>query len=143
RGSAPPGGGDRTETPGRRAGPGKGCGALVLTRRLRALVADPRTWAFALVIGLLLVSIPAYQLIPPTHFGWGFDLRNVYVFHACSGKNDPYLVTGAQCGDPIGRAMPYPPLMYWALAWMRWVSLDTARWIWASFIAVVLLWAAW
>lgn len=95
------------------------------------------------MVGLLLLSIPAYRLIPPTGYEWGFDLRNVYVFHTCSGKDDPYLVTGAQCGDPIRRAMPYPPLMYWALVWMRWVSLPEARWIWASFITAVLLWAAW
>jgi hypothetical protein len=115
------------------------------TARLRALVADPRTWAYALVLVLLLLSIPAYRLIPPVikGFGWGFDLRNVYVFHACSGRDDPYLVTGAQCSDPLARAMPYPPLMYWALVWMRWVSFPTARWIWASFISAVLLWAAW
>jgi Glycosyltransferase family 87 len=95
------------------------------------------------VIGLLLISIPAYRLIPSWGKPWGLDLRNVYVFHACAGKDDPYLVTGAQCGDPFGRAMPYPPLMYWALVWMRWVSLPAARWIWASFITAVLLWAAW
>ena len=109
------------------------------TQRLRALAADPRTWAFALVMVLLLISIPAYRLIPGWGKPWGLDLRNVYVFHACSGRDDPYLVTGRQCSDPLGRAMPYPPLMYWALVWMRWVSLPAARWIWAAFIALVLI----
>ncbi len=90
---------------------------------------------------LLAVSIPAYRLIPGWGRPWGLDLQNVYVFHACAGHDDPYLVTGRQCGDPLGRAMPYPPLMYWALGWMRWVSFPAARWIWASFIALVLLWA--
>jgi hypothetical protein len=90
---------------------------------------------------LLGVSIPAYRLIPGWGRPWGLDLQNVYVFHTCAGHDDPYLVTGRQCGDPLGRAMPYPPLMYWALAWMRWVSFPAARWIWASFIALTLSWA--
>jgi hypothetical protein len=95
-----------------------------------------------LVWVLLLISIPAYRLIPGWGNPWGLDLRNVYVFHACAGRDDPYLSTGAQCGDPFGRAMPYPPLMYWALVWMRWVSLPAARVIWACFIASVLVWTA-
>jgi hypothetical protein len=35
--------------------------------------------------------------------------------------------------------MPYPPLMYWALAWTRWVSFPAARWLWAAFIVATLL----
>lgn len=121
---------------------GKYARLSLATSRIREWVRDHRTWAFALVLVVMLASIPGYKLIPGWGKPWGLDLDNVYLFHACSGRDDPYLVTGAQCHDPFGRAMPYPPLMYWALAWMRWVSFPAARWIWASFITAVLLWAA-
>jgi Glycosyltransferase family 87 len=98
---------------------------------------------FALLVAVLVASIPAYKLIPAWGLRpWGFDLDNVYVFHHCAGRDDPYVVTGFVCGDPLGRAMPYPPFMYWLLGWMRWVSFPAARRIWASFIVLALLSAA-
>jgi hypothetical protein len=101
--------------------------------------ANVSRWAFAGVIALIVASIPAYRLIPGWGSAWGLDLQNVYAFHTCWARNDPYVATGVQCGDPLGRAMPYPPLLYWALAWLRWVSFPAAVRIWSTFLACVLL----
>ena len=74
----------------------------------------------------------------------GVDLQNLYLFHHCSGANNPYLLTGAQCGDPFGRDMFYPPLMYFAFAWTRLVGFPFATGIWAAFLgasSLICLWA--
>jgi hypothetical protein len=98
---------------------------------------------FALLVGVMVASVRSYKLIPAWGTRpWGLDLDNVYLFHHCAGRDDPYVTTGFLCGDPLGRAMPYPPLMYWILAWTRWVSFPAARIVWASFIVVALLCAA-
>jgi hypothetical protein len=97
----------------------------------------------ALLLAVLGASIRSYKLIPAWGLRpWGLDLQNLYAFHHCAGRDDPYIVTGALCGDPLGRSMPYPPLMYWILGWTRWVSFPAARWIWATFTVLALLWAA-
>ena len=111
--------------------------------RGRSLLPRLRWLGFALVLAVLFASLRSYKLIP----AWGardpgLDLLNVYDFHHCAGHDDPYLVSGATCGDPLGRAMPYPPLMYWLQGWLRWVSFPRAWRLWSVFILLSLLWAA-
>lgn len=89
-----------------------------------------RLWAIYL---LLLLSIQGYVTIPFWSY-WGLDLQNLWQFHHCElARNSPYLVPGASCGDPLSRDMIYPPLLYWLFAWLRLVSFQQARWIWAAF----------
>jgi hypothetical protein len=98
-----------------------------------------RAVCMALVVSMLVASIEAFRLIPGWGRAWGLDLANVVAFHTCVGRDDPYLVTGSECRDLLGRAMPYPPLLYWAMAWVRVVPLDLARWVWAAFIVTVIV----
>lgn len=66
------------------------------------------------------------------------DLHNLYVFHHCQLKNMPYgpRLTGTLCGDVGGRPMYYPPILYWAFAWLRPLSFDVAVIIWRGFIVL-------
>jgi hypothetical protein len=119
-------------------------------RRLRV----PSIAALIVFLATMALSLPSYRLIPGWNrevagwpFTWGLDLFNVYAFHTCAGRNHPYLWTGLQCGDPLGRAMPYPPLLYWGFAWLRALSFPVARAVWAVvlaavFVAAALTWAA-
>lgn len=90
---------------------------------------------FALVVALLVLSVPAYRLIPWGGF-WGLDFQNMWAFHHCEQGNSPYLATGAQCGDVGNRDMIYPPLLYWSFSWVRVLKWETALTFWAVFIAL-------
>jgi hypothetical protein len=87
------------------------------------------------ILALLVASVPSFRLIPFGPF-WGLDLQNLHAFHSCVGRNDPYLVSGAQCGDSYSRDMYYPPALYWSFAWLRLVMLQTGVVIWAIVIVL-------
>ena len=78
--------------------------------------------------------------IPGWGSSFGLDLGHVYAFHTCASRNAPYAATGLECGDRLVPFLQYPPLLYWFFAWTRLVSPSVARWLWAAFIALVLLW---
>jgi hypothetical protein len=114
-----------------------------LLERGWALCKRPETWAFALVLAVCAASIPSYRQIPGYGRPWGLDLQNVFAFHHCASRDEPYAATGFACGDRVGRGMPYPPLLYWSFTWIRAFSLPIACWIWASFIVAGLLGSGW
>jgi hypothetical protein len=96
----------------------------------------------ALIAALLLVSIPSFVMIPflpPL----GLDFQNLYLFHQCAGRDNPYLVSGVLCGDPGGRDMVYPPLLYWSFAWVRPLQQTAATLLWMSAVAIGTLGALW
>ncbi len=87
------------------------------------------------VLILLLVSLPAFVAIP---FGpiLGFDFHNLDAFHDCIARDNPYLSTGAACGDIWSRDMGYPPLLYWSFMWTRLLPLSIGVIVWAAVILV-------
>jgi hypothetical protein len=88
---------------------------------------------------LLALSIHGVIWIPKWSFR-GLDLQNLHAFHTqCPGWPIPYDRTGAECGDSIGRAMVYPPLLYWAMGWTRLVSFPLATVLWSIAIPVLTL----
>lgn len=93
-----------------------------------------RFW-FAIVVALLLASIPSITVIPFWSF-WSVDLHNLYVFHHCAASNNPYLGTGIECGDVASRDMFYPPALYWSFIWLRLVPFVTAALIWGAVVVV-------
>lgn len=92
----------------------------------------------AIIATLLIASIPSFLLIP---FGpyWGMDLQNLFAFHHCAARNNPYLGSGAVCGDVGGRDMFYPPALYWSFSWLRLVSFETGVALWSIVIGGGLL----
>jgi hypothetical protein len=85
----------------------------------------PRSFLFA-VFSVLALSIFAYRSIPPYDF-YGLDFHNLWTFHHCEHRWNPYLVRGAECGDVLNRDIVYPPLMYWLFGWTAWFSFPVAR----------------
>ncbi|MBI3543190.1 MAG: DUF2029 domain-containing protein, partial [Deltaproteobacteria bacterium] len=97
---------------------------------------------YGIAIALLVASIPGIGKIPwAAH--WGFDLQNIHEFYHCGDRAiaNPYVIAGA-CGDVVGRPMPYPPLLFYSFYWLKWVSLETAVWLWDAFVLVALTGAA-
>jgi hypothetical protein len=97
-----------------------------------------RTGALAAVFVLLVAALPSYGSIP----FWKspvVDLANLIQFHKCAGRNSPYTTNGKECGDPTGRDMLYPPLMYWAFVWTRLVDFRVATYIWWAAILIILI----
>ncbi len=88
---------------------------------------------FLAVALLLLVSLPSFRLIP-FHTFRGLDFQNLYAFHHCDARNNPYLVSGATCGDTLGRGMNYPPLLYFSFFWVRWISFTGGVRLWSVVI---------
>jgi len=66
----------------------------------------------------------------------GADLHNLYTFHQCAARNDPYLASGLACGDVAGRDMYYPPALYWAFAWVRPLTAEAVTLIWTTVVAL-------
>jgi hypothetical protein len=88
----------------------------------------------ALIAALLLASIHGFMGIP--FMGpLGADLHNLYTFHQCAARNDPYLASGFACGDVAGRDMYYPPALYWAFAWVRPLTAEAVTFIWTTVVA--------
>lgn len=85
----------------------------------------------ALIIAL--VSLHSWVVLPFS-YELGSDLQNLYKFHKCEAKDNPYLATGRQCGDKEGRSMYYPPLLYWSFYWLRGVNWGVAYAVWVTFI---------
>lgn len=62
---------------------------------------------------------------------WGLDFQNLFSYHhTCSGWPIPYFKSGSECGDPLGRPMVYPPLMYWCMFWVRLFDFKQGMLIW-------------
>src|SRR5690606_11316612 len=87
--------------------------------------------SFFVVLAFLLASIHGLVLVP--FWPWrGLDLQNLYAFHSeCARWPIPYDVSGSVCGDALGRSMVYPPLMYWAMAWLRFFDFYRAELLWS------------
>ena len=97
--------------------------------------------AFWLPIGFLVLSIVSVRAVPRLEIA-GADLHNLYVYHHCPMRDDPYLATGTSCGDLWGRDMFYPPLLYWSFVWTRFVSFPVAFVVWSAFTVLAMLLAA-
>jgi hypothetical protein len=97
----------------------------------------PRRPAFVevAIAAILVASIHGFTSIPFV-LPFGVDLHNLYAFHHCEGRNEPYLWSGIQCGDPGGRDMYYPPALYWFFVWLRLLSAHTATMVWTAIVAV-------
>jgi hypothetical protein len=93
---------------------------------------------FWVALALLAVSISSYKLIPPDRH-WGVDLENIFTYHHCEARNNPYLSNAAACQDPGGNDMYYPPLLYWSFVWLRPLSFAQAIRIWDVMIVALLL----
>ena len=98
-----------------------------------------RTWGFGVVVSLLVASIPSFVAIPAWGAPWGLDLANLTAFHQCAQRDAPYGVSGTVCGDPQGRPIVYPPLLYWLYIWTRAVRHESAVRIWAAAVASMVL----
>lgn len=84
---------------------------------------------------LLLASIQGFMGIP--FMGpLGADLHNLYAFHQCAARDNPYLGSGIACGDVAGRDMYYPPALYWAFAWVRPLTAEAVLLIWTTVVAI-------
>lgn len=96
------------------------------------------------VFVILAASIPAFLVIPAGPI-LGLDFQNLDAFHDCAARDNPYLSTGAACGDYLDRDMYYPPMLFWSFAWTRLVSLQAGYLIWVavSVGAVLLASKAW
>lgn len=89
----------------------------------------------ALIAALLLVSIQGFMGIP-FMAPLGADLHNLYAFHDCAARNNPYLSSGLACGDVAGRDMYYPPALYWLFAWVRPFTPGAVTYLWAAVVAI-------
>jgi hypothetical protein len=94
-------------------------------------------------VALLTLSIHGVKWLPFYAYP-GLDLQNLYAFHhQCPGWPVPYGVSGTACGDPLDRAMFYPPLAYWTMAWVRLFSFHFATLIWGFGIVGLTAFATW
>lgn len=85
----------------------------------------------AIFVLLLVGSIHGVRWLPFYSYP-GLDLQNLFVFHhQCPGWPIPYTESGAACGDPLERAMVYPPLAYWTMSWVRLFNFPTATLLWS------------
>lgn len=82
-----------------------------------------------LLLGLMVLSLASLRSIPFMQFG--ADFRNIYAFEQCARDVSPYALTGSDCGDPWNRNFVYPPLLFQAFRWARWLSLEAALRTWA------------
>lgn len=105
---------------------------------------DPRQKFWFLVIATLL-SIFSIRFLPFSYrftIPFGLDFGNGYWFQNCAAhRNNPYFVSGKECGDVLDRAMIYPPTMYWSYLWTRGVSFAFACGIWTLIIAGGIYWS--
>jgi hypothetical protein len=108
------------------------------------MMRSPRTEQVKLAVILLLLtsSIPTSFLSIPFGPFWGLDFQNLFAFHHCAARDNPYLSTGAACGDASARDMFYPPALYWAFAWVRLVPFQIGLVVWALVIGLGTLAAA-
>lgn len=96
-------------------------------------------WA-AVFLAVLVASIPydlGKSLLPFYRF-WGVDFQNLYAFHHCELRNEPYAHPQAAeiCHDAVKRPMRYPPLLYWSFLWTRPFSYPVALRMWVMFILI-------
>ncbi len=84
---------------------------------------------------VLAASIPSFMNIP-FRAPWPLDFQNLWTFHDCAARDQPYGVAGAACGDALGRDMLYPPLLYWSFVWTRWLTFGAASQVWTIFVAL-------
>ena len=92
-----------------------------------------RLIASGAILVVLLASIPAVSSIPFGPF-LGLDFQNLDAFHDCIARNNPYLSSGAACGDVGARDMYYPPLLYWSFAWTRLLPFTAGALLWAAVV---------
>ena len=112
-------------------------------RRANVLEVMPSN-KFLLIVALLVVSLASLRNVPFAE-PWGIDLMNLVLYHHCADGKSPYSIPGAACGDPFGRGMYYPPVLFWSFAWTRSLSLVKAMQIWSvvqllAFAAVFYVW---
>ena len=92
-----------------------------------------------LFLVLSVVSVHAIPFMSP----WGVNFQNVLVYQSCSEGKNPYLIPGDVCGDVTGRPMIYPPLLFHSFSWSRGMQLQSAMYIWCSFIVLASLGCLW
>jgi len=92
-------------------------------------------FAEAILAAVLILSMASFLRIPVLN-PMAADLQNLYAFHHCAARDDPYLSSGTICGDPEGRNMVYPPLLYWSFAWVRFLGNRAATLAWMSVVAL-------
>lgn len=109
------------------------------------------SFRLVLVVGLLTViaavGVASYHLIPVFRPLWGLDFQNQWVFHNCREVRlfGLYADVGGVCGDAKARAYVYPPALFHAFTWVRWLSFDAAVKVWtvAQVIVMVAIGVAW
>jgi hypothetical protein len=93
------------------------------------------------IVGLLwVVGAATYSYIPFHAINgpgfsqlFGLDLLNVYLFHHCpEAIGNVYGVSGEVCGDPEGRPMLYPPLLYHLFGWVSFLSFPQVLFVWTA-----------
>ncbi len=94
-----------------------------------------RLIAIGAVLAILVISIPAVSGIP-FHSFLGLDFQNLDAFHDCFARNNPYLATGAECGDVGARDQLYPPLLYWSFVWTRLLPFSAGALLWSAVVLV-------
>ncbi len=94
-----------------------------------------RDAVFLLAMLVLAASLPSFMTIPFSG-PWPLDFQNLWAFHDCAARNDPYAATGLTCRDALFREMRYPPLLYWSFAWTRLLTFAAAGHVWTVFIAI-------
>ncbi len=92
--------------------------------------------ALLLLAGLTTINaVPFYRIGGPGFSDlFGLDLINVFLFHRCpEAVGNFYAVSGEICGDPEGRPMLYPPVLFYLFGWTAWLDFPATLYVWTAF----------
>lgn len=96
-----------------------------------------RSAKFLLLVVFLMLCMGSLTYIPFIK-PLGVDLLNIVLYHRCSSGTSPYLVDAATCGDPLGRGMYYPPLLFHSFAWVKGMDHRSVVRVWLPFSVLAL-----
>lgn len=95
-------------------------------------------WATLVVLLLLGTTASVYlpfQTVNGPNFSslFGLDLLNVFLFQNCpAAEGNFYAASGEACGDPEGRPMLYPPVLYYFFFWAKGMSFPSVLFLWVG-----------
>ena len=90
-------------------------------RQITSLVPNTKqTKKILFYLGLLVIGastnihIPHVPIFGPDFANlWGLDFSNIYIYHECpAALENPYAVSADDCGEPGGRILSNPPLLF-------------------------------